>query len=292
MNEWIDFAVYAAQVVMLWVFLPRHSAQLARPAIVDRDPDWPAAHPGAMCAIEQSRWFLNVFYVYAAFSVSVLLAARLALLPQALTPTDAQTWELLRGAHGVLLVIGLIGYFACFFAWLRWLGVNVPLAARRQATLKPRLTGDYLPLPWRVVTEVLTTAHIALWLILPALGFGGDAEYWQRFAFIAVFTAGFAIYSYLVPRRRAGYPDRIFGDNYRRAELRVVCLMRIALLTTGAVGLGEVAGLDLARAAHLALQVMLCGMALAFVRLSPVARNGGQASSYTAFSRQRHSAAQ
>jgi hypothetical protein len=148
--------------------------------------------------------------------------------------------------------------------------VHVPLAARRQATLKPRLTGDYLALSWRIVTEVLTAAHIALWLILPALGFGGDATYWGRFAFIAVMTVGFATFGYLVPQRRRGYPVRLFGEAYRRAEVRVVYLMRITLLTAGAVGLGEAMGFDLARAAHLALQIMICGMALAFLRLRPL----------------------
>jgi hypothetical protein len=292
MSEWIDFLVYGVQIVLIWLFLPRHSSQCTVPAIVDRDPDWPAAHPAAMRAIEQSRWFLNVFYAFTALCIGVLLAARLERLPEALAPAGTPSWETLRRAHGVLMVIGLLGYFACFFVWLRWLAANVPLAAQRRATLTPRRAGDYLPRSWRVVTETLTAAHIALWLMLPALGFGGGADYWGRFAFIAVLTLGFAVYGHLAPQRRAGYADRLFGDGYRRAELRVVCMMRIALLTTGAVGLGEAMGVDLARAAHLALQVMLCGMALAFLRLRPIRPStGGAANGYAVVAGDRPSAA-
>ena len=269
MSEWIDFLVYVSQILLIWVFLPRQSAQYSVPAIVDRDPDWPAAHPDVMRGIEQSRWFLNVFYAFAAVCIGVLLAARTG-VPVVLAPAEMPSWEVLRTAHGVLMVIGLLGYFACFFLWLRWLAMHVPLAAQRRATLKPRLTGDYLPLSWRIVTETVTAAHIALWLILPTLGLGGGADYWWRFAFVAVMTVGFAAFGYLVPQRRPGYADRLFGEAYRRAEVRVVYLMRITLLTTGAVGLGEAMGLDLARAAHLALQIMLCGMAFAFLRLRPL----------------------
>lgn len=283
MSEWIDFAVYATQVVLIWAFLPRHSAQCTVPMIVDRDPAWPAAHPNAMRALDRSRWFLTMLYAWTAAGVAVLLAARLDLLPTAIAPSGAQNWVVLRAVHGVVMVIGLLGYFAGFFAWLRWLAVNVPLAAQRRATLKPRVAGDYLPLSWRILTEVLTAAHVVGWLVLPALGFGGDASYWGRFAFIAAVTVGLALYAHLAPQRRPGYADRLFGEAYRRAELRVISLMRVALLTAGAVTLGEAIGLDLARAAHLALQVMIFVMALEFLRLRPLAPNGGVPSRYAAW---------
>lgn len=290
MNEWIDFAVYASQVVLVWAFLPRHSAQYAVPAIVDRDPAWPAAHPEAIHAIKQSRWFVSVFYAWTAVCLGVLIAAWLELPPATLMPGEVPGWELLRRAHGVLMAVGLLGYFACLFVWLRWLAVHVPLSAQRRATLKPRLTGDYLPMSWRAVTEVATAGHIAVWLILPALGVGGGGDYWGRFAFIAVMTVGFAAYAYLAPQRRAGYLDRLFGEAYRRTELRVVCLMRLALLTTGAVGLGAAVGLDLAREAHLALQIMICAMALAFLRLRPAAPNQNLRPRYSGFAGEHRSA--
>lgn len=290
MSEWIDFAVYVSQVILVWTFLPRHSAQCAVPMIVDRDSAWPAKHPEAMRALERSRWFVTMLYVWTAVGVAALLAALLDLLPLPRAASGAETWEVLRGVHGVVMIVGLLGYFAGFFAWLRWLAVNVPLAPRRQATLKPRAVGDYLPLTWRIVTEVLTAAHVAAWLVLPALGFGGDSSYWGRFAFIAAVTVALALYAHLAPQRRPGYADRLFGEAYRRTELRVICLMRVALLTAGAVTLGDALGLDLARAAHLALQVMISGMALAFLRLRPVGPNEGLRSGYSSLAGERRSA--
>ena len=290
MNEWIDFAVYASQVVLVWAFLPRHSAQYALAAIIDRDPAWPAAHSEAIHAIEQSRWFVSFFYAWTAVCLGVLIAARLELPRATLMLDEVPGWEVLRSAHGVLMIVGLLGYFACLLVWLRWLGANVPLSAQRRATLKPRLTGDYLPMSWRAVTEVATAGHIAVWLVLPGLGVGGGADYWGRFAFVAAMTVGFAAYAYLAPQRRAGYLDRLFGEAYRRTELRVVCLMRLALLTTGAVGLGAAFGFDLEREAHLALQIMISSMALAFLRLRPAAPNEGMRSGYSAFAGEQRSA--
>ena len=82
--------------------------------------------------------------------------------------------------------------------------------------------------------------------------------------------------SCLVPQRRQGYADRLFGEAYRRVELRVIYIMRLAPLTTGAVVLGEaILGLDLARAAHLLLALIICGLALAFLRLRPVEPGAG-----------------
>ena len=291
MNEWIDFAVYASQVVLVWALLPRHSAQYAVPAIVDRDPAWPAAHADAIRAIERSRWLVSTFYAWTAIGIGLLILAWLELVPAALMSVDVPGWEMLRRAHGVVMIVGLLGYGACLFVWQRWLTVNVPLSAQRRATLTPRSAGDYLPASWRVVTEFATVGHIAVWLILPALGVGGGSQYWGRFAFVAVMTAGLSAYAYLAPHRRAGYLDRLFGDAYRRAELRVVCLMRLALLTTGAVGMGAAFDVDLAREAHLALQVMISGMALAFLRLRPAGPSDASRSRSAGFAGEPESAA-
>ena len=73
MSEWIDFAVYVSQVILVWTFLPRHSAQCAVPMIVDRDSAWPAKHPEAMRALERSRWSVTMLYVWTAVGVGALL---------------------------------------------------------------------------------------------------------------------------------------------------------------------------------------------------------------------------
>jgi hypothetical protein len=190
------------------------------------------------------------------------------------------------------MVIGMLGYLACFLIWLHWLRVNVPLAAQRTASLTPRTAGDYVPRAWRIAAEVLTVSHLAAWLVVPALGFGGDAAYWGRFAFITAVSLLMAVMSWLMPQRRQGYADRLFGDAYRRVELRVLYILRLAPLTTGAVGIGgAVLGLDLARVMHLLVVLIICGAAFAFVSLRPIAPGGSARNGQAPFAPTRRSAA-
>ena len=293
MSEWIDFSIYALQIVLIFVLLAPGSVRFTGPAIVDRDPAWPAAHPGVTQALARSRWFVNTCYAWAAFSIALLLALRLgAHVPVFSAAREAPEWEVLKDAHGALMVVGMLGYFACFLIWLRWLRVNVPLAARRMASLMPRTAGDYVPRAWRIATEVVTVGHLAAWLVAPALGFGGGADYWGRFAFIAAASVLMAVMSWLMPQRRQGYADRLFGDAYRRVELRVLYILRLAPLTTGAVGIGgAVLGLDLARAMHLLVVLIICGAAFAFVSLRPIAPGGSARNGHAPFAPTRRSAA-
>jgi hypothetical protein len=70
----------------------------------------------------------------------------------------------------------------------------------------------------------------------------------------------FAVIAHFMPRRRPGYADRLFGESYRRVELRVVYVMRLAPLALGALVFAKaLAGLDIARAAHLLLVLFVCG---------------------------------
>jgi hypothetical protein len=284
MSEWIDFAIYALQIALVFAVLSPQSVHFTVPAILDRDPAWPAAHPEVMRSLAASRWFVNTCYAWAAFSIGVLLALRLgADVPVFSAARQAPEWEVLRAWHGALTVIGWLGYFACFGVWLRWLRVNVPLAPERRASLTPRGAGDHVPRWWRVATELLTLGHLAAWLVAPALGFGGDAAGGGA----CVHRRGdrhLAVVSYYWPQRRQGYADRLFGDAFRRVELRVLYIMRLAPLTTGAVVLGEaILGLDLARAAHLLLALIICGLALAFTRLRPVEPGAGAPTGYRPF---------
>lgn len=285
MSEWIDFAFYAFQIVLLWVLLPRQSAQYTTLAILDRDAEWPAKHPAVMQSLLRSRVFLNMFYVFAVLSIGVLLSLRLGFQFRILSgTTETPSWEILKDAHSALLIIGLIMYFGSFFFWTRWLAVHVPLAPRRSASLKPRHARDYLPRSWRIATEVLTVGHIALWLLVGALGWAGGAKFWWSFAAIAGMTVLFAAIAYFVPRRRPGYPDRLFGEAYRHVEMRIACFMRLWPLAAGAIGLSElITGVDLARAGHLVIVSFVCLLALMLLRLRPVAPASGATPSYGAF---------
>jgi hypothetical protein len=282
MSEWIDFAIYVFQTVLIWVFLPRQSVQYMVPAIIDRDPAWPATHPQVMDDLARSRWFLNTCYAWAALSIGVLLALRLGFSPFGLASADTPSWEILRNVHGMLLIVGMVGYFACFWIWTRWLAANVPLAAQRHAMLKPRVLGDYVPRWWRFATEVLTASHLALWLALPALGFGGSADYWGGFAFVVAATVLFAVVAHFMPRRRPGYADRLFGESY---------VMRLAPLALGALVFAKaLTGVDIARAAHLLLVLFVCGLALAFLCLRPAEPRAGTQSRHVPFPPERRSA--
>jgi hypothetical protein len=113
------------------------------------------------------------------------------------------------------------------------------------------------------------------------LGFGGGVDYWGRFAFIVVVSLLMAVMSWLLPQRRQGYADRLFGDAYRCVELRILYILRLAPLTKGAVGIGAaVLGLDLARAMHLLVVLLICGAVFAFMSLRPT-RSGGAAPGYS-----------
>ena len=53
MTEWIDFVVYAVQVLLVWVFLPRQGRQFTLPTIADRNPDWLAGHRDVAARIDE-----------------------------------------------------------------------------------------------------------------------------------------------------------------------------------------------------------------------------------------------
>jgi hypothetical protein len=270
MTEWIDFAVYATLILLVFVFLPRHGRQFTLPTIADRNPKWFADHPDIAARIERSRGFLNACYVWAAVSIAGLLAVTLDLIGP---PSGAVTpkWELLKDLNSTFLIVGVLVWGVWMLLWLRWLGTHVPLAEMRRATLKPRLTSHYLALPWRIAVETLTVLHLSAWVVIGALGMGGGARYWLGFVFIIAMTILFAVIAAAVPRRRPGFADRLFGDRLRRVELGGAYLLRLTPLITGGMLISEqVYGLDPDRVGHLLLVSVICAMMLLFLRLRPI----------------------
>jgi hypothetical protein len=83
-------------------------------------------------------------------------------------------------------------------------------------------------------------------------------------------TVLFAIFPYLAPRRRPGYLDRLFGESYRRSEIRIAYFMRVWPLVTGAIAMTELlTGADLNRLAHLLVAAFVCVLAWMVLRLRP-----------------------
>lgn len=281
MSEWIDFVVYAAQIVLFLVYMPRQGRGFTHAMIADRNPGWAAAHPDIVLRLERSRWFLNTYYVFAAASVAALLAITLGLVPP--LRADVPKWEVLKDLHGTLMLVGVLGWLLATFAWTRWLAKHVPLAELRRATLRRRVASDYVPRSWRVVVETLSVVHLGMWLAVPLLGIAVDAAYWGRFAFIVAVTIVFAFVAAWIPQRRASYLDRLFGEAYRRAELRIAYILRVTPLIAGAMMLGEkVFALEVDRVGHLILTCALSSILLVFLRFKPVdARGGEDATTFT-----------
>jgi hypothetical protein len=80
----------------------------------------------------------------------------------------------------------------------------------------------------------------------------------------------FAVFANLVPGRRPGYLDRLFGEAYRRMEIRGAYFMRVWPVITGAIVMIELlTGAELDRAAQLLVVSFVCVLALMVLRLRP-----------------------
>jgi hypothetical protein len=283
MSEWVDFAIYVTLIVLLFVLLPRHGRQFTLPMIADRNSEWLARNRDVVARLESSRWFLNACYVWAAVSIAVLLGVTLDLIAPPFEPA-APKWEMLKDLNSTFVIVGFLCSGVCSLLWLRWLGTHVPPAETRRATLKPRLVSDYIALPWRIAVEAVTVLHLGVWVVIGALGLAGGPKFWWSLAFLVGMSAFFAVFAYLVPRRRPGYLDRVFGETYRRSEIRIAYLMRVWPVIAGAIGMTELmTGADLDRAAQLLVISFVCVLALMVLRLRPVAPGPGATPGYGAF---------
>jgi hypothetical protein len=291
MSEWIDFAVYATLIVLVFVLLPRHGRQFVLPMLADRNPEWLVRNPDLAARFEQSRWFLNACYLWAAVSFAVLLGMTLDVIAPPFG-TDAPKWRVLQGVSGTFLIVGMLAWGACSLLWFGWLGKHVPLAETRRAALKPRAIGDYLSFPWRVAVEVLTALHLGAWVVIGALGLAAAPKVWWSFAFFVGMSALFAVFVSLTPRRRPGYLDRVFGDAYRQSEIRAAYTLRLWPAIAGSIAMAEqITGADLDRLAHLLVAAYVCVLALLMVRLRPAASSSGGTSGHVTFASDRRSPA-
>jgi hypothetical protein len=275
MSEWVDFAVYGILIVLVFVLLPRHGRGFARLMIEDRNPEWLGRNRDVVARLERSRWFLNACYAWAAASLSLLLGVMLDLIDSPFG-VAAPKWEVLKDLNGMVVIVGTLGWGLCTLLWFRWLGAHVPLAETRRATLKPRVIDDYVGLPWRIAIDGLTVLHLSCWIVIGALGLAGGAKYWGSFAFFVGLSAFFAIFAFLGLRRPPGYLDRLFGEAYRRNEIKLAYFMRVWPVIVGVIALTELmTGLDLSRLAQLLVASFVGLLALMALRLRPSAPRGG-----------------
>jgi hypothetical protein len=283
MSEWIDFAIYVTLIVLVFVLLPRHSRQFTLPMIAERNPEWLGRNRDVAASIERSRWFLNACYIWAAVGIAVLLGVMLDFIAPPFEPSTPK-WDILKDLNSTFVIVGFLGWGACSLLWLRWLGTHVPPTETRHATLKPRLPSDYLALPWRIAVEALTALHLGAWLVVGALGVASGAKFWWSFVFLVGLSVFFAVFAYRVPRRRPGYLDHVFGETYRRTEIRIAYFMRLWPVVAGAIGMIELmTRAELSRAAQLLVVSFVCVLALMVLRLRPAATASGASRGYGAF---------
>jgi hypothetical protein len=217
----------------------------------------------------------------------VSIAALLGVMLDLIAPpfeSAAPKWEVLKDLNSMFVIAGFLGWGVCSLLWFRWLGTHVPAAETRRAVLKPRAIRDYLSLPWRVTVPGLTALYLGIWLLIGAFGYASGPKLWGGLAFFTAMSALFAFFASMAPRRRPGYLDRMFGDAYRRGEIRAAYAVRLLPVVLGSIVMAELlTGANLARLAQLLVVSFVCVLALMVLRLRPVAPASGATPGYGTF---------
>lgn len=245
MNEWIDFVVYAVQLIVCLLGAVRCAAHFKAAVVADRNPDWAAAHRQDIAQLASpSSWNLLV-QAWALFGVLVLLAYRLDLEPVVLRTPGVPMWRTLLQTAYFLLGVGFVLFALGVLAFRRWLTANVPLAEQRSASLTPRRLDTFVP---RWLTLVVYGLLFA-WVVARPLAslfypdripnMQGGFLFSLSTAFILILAVGISV------KRRPNTFDRIVGSSYRQREVRA-CFALIAFSAVGGLLLlwTEIAGID------------------------------------------------
>ncbi|HET7811332.1 MAG TPA: hypothetical protein VFL16_12220 [Steroidobacteraceae bacterium] len=245
MSEWIDFAVYATQLIVCVLVTARWAAQFKSAVVADRNPEWARAHPQVLSGLERFSGLNLLIQAWAIFSVLVLLAWRLDLEPTVLKTPGMPGWRSLLATAYLLLGIGfvLLGLGAIVFT--RWLRSEVPLGEQRRASLTPRSVDGFVPRGLKFAIYALVAVAIAARPIASLIypGRVTDVRQGSIFALATTFMLFLAVG--ISVRRRPNVFDRVLGTAFRRREVRV-CLALLAFNALGLVTLValEVAGID------------------------------------------------
>jgi hypothetical protein len=265
MTTWVDFCLYAAFALVVWGSIPP-SRRFTLPVIADRDPEWLGRHPDIERRLTRSRWFHRSCRGWGALTVVMLVAVQVGLWPGS-SGAGGSRWELLKDVNSILLIAGLVYLFGCALCFERWLRTTVPLAARRQASLVRRSVDDHVPRPIQHAVYGIVGLHLAAWLLAGIVGRYASAEFWAMLAFQYVVATILLAVVLVSVRRRPNAMDRIFGERYRRLEVRLAFAAQLVPLMNGAARLyeytqGATPGI-LNRLLHLALVALVAIMAAA-----------------------------
>ncbi|GEM_PF-1329747 len=274
MTDWIDFFVYAAFLFALWFVQPVAQRRLAIPFLVDRNPQWVAAHPEAVQAMAHARWRIWLSWALGAASLAVLASYQLGLWqgppPQPGAP-PTMGWMILftltmASMLAALVIGGAIGLHAHIRTRRR-----VPIAPHRRATLERRALDDYVPRPVQYLTYALVLANIGAWAAAALLEAHSSPLFWSRVATMLFLSAFFWFTARIAVMRRANVMDRVFGADFRRWEVRYTFSMQALTPIVGALRLYEevhdVALLDMSRAIQLFMALFITYGLLRMARL-------------------------
>lgn len=277
MTEWVDFFVYAAFAVMFWFVCARWSSQLVLPMIGDRNADWLAGNRELAASLLGGRWlvgsswFLSSCYAWGAVSLVVLFTAQLGVWPLSLsTAFGSQQWEVLKEAHTMLLIAGLVYYFGCVGVAAMRIRKDVPLATRRQASLARRSVNDFVPRWVWTTAFALVAVQLTAWAVVGALGLYSTPGFWLRFSGPAAFSAILIGVARAMVTQR---PTHFSAPDGRRWGVRFACASLIYAQIRFALQLYKEVDttFEVARAMHLTLVLALVVVMLA---IALVSRNG------------------
>lgn len=249
MTTWIDFAVYAALVVTIWVISPLGDRKLLVQLLIDRNPQWARLHPEQVRKAENAVWIFWLAAIGGAVFLAGLVAIQLGqwspeTAPGFLEPTK---WSRMAGLaiSSLLLRIIVVAGLALFVRF-RFSPGRIPLRERRSATLVRRRLDDFVPRWLQYTYYALAALCIAAWFAVWALqlrvdAFLSAAAFRQNFAFYALAIVATSFSAHFMVIRRPSVFDRIYGPAFRRDmvhcffAVQFAPILMAALVLNGAV---------------------------------------------------------
>jgi hypothetical protein len=288
MTEWIDVLVYTTLMAILWFALPRANARFTLPVIASRNPDWLAAHPDAARRLTRGVWFQRLCYVLGTLSVALLVAAQAGIWPEALSAPafERERWMVLSDLFTALMLLWLLYFGGSSAIFASWLKREVPLAERREASLEPRSIAAFVPRPLRLAIYSAVALHLSAWVVTGLLGAYSERDvlFWGGLLFQFGIALIFILIVRFIAERPPNVMDRIFGQEFRRTEVRLSFVAQLVPLMNGFARLQEVitgtVAPEIERASRLGLVlVMIVGVAIGLLRFVWFSRsdpdNGG-----------------
>lgn len=275
MSEWLDVSVYAALSVALWFVLPAWAARFMPLYLADRNREWVRTHPEQVRRVSSCRGVRAACGAWGLLSLGVLLVFQLDTHPELVArfmDTSAR-WEALKDVNSLLLIPGGLCLLAVAALGAVHVGRVVPRADVRRAALEPRRLDGVVPRPVQIATYGLAALVLLGWVAVAALNAYSTPTFWGRAVFLVVMTLTFAFFVRFSVRRPPHVMDRVFGPVFRADEIRFAFGLQLLPPVIGAVRLYEevasVVLVDVNRAMHLGLALLVVGWVVRLTRYSP-----------------------